>query len=308
VKFHLPDKVQCVFFKPDEVRFIQVSQREQKVGGRSPALRRTTLESLLAERLALLESDQDQGVATGAALIRYTTATTMVRSLLPSGRSVHYRSSPGEEIPSQPVVEEGNDVRHPGDRIEAALDQSADDLTAPYIPDARRFYLPQWVAFDDQGKLLVNTISEARAFIASMQEFLAILHAAAALAPYILADAEYQKKRYGIMGQLVNQGRLLARFEAGELIQCIQRRVMNQTLNRGLNLSLPYFDDQDMELKNLDFMVIPAGRIMFIPAFLVLAVAAEAVKVAHSDWMSSSTRQHLLAELKSLEKAFDSST
>ncbi len=49
----------------------------------------------------------------------------------------------------------------------------------------------------------------------------------------------------------------------------------NQNLNRGLSLSLPYFDDQDMELKNLDFDVIPAGRVMFVPAFLVMAVSAE---------------------------------
>ena len=163
------------------------------------------------------------------------------------------------------------------------------------------------MAFDEQGKLLVNTIDEARAYIAAMQAYLAILRAAASLAPYILADAEYQQIRYGIMGQLVNQGRALARFETAEIIRCIQRRVNNQSLNRGLSVSLPYFDDRDMELKNLDFKVIPAGKVLFVPAFLVLAVSAEEIQVAHNNWMSASTRQHLLDELRSLKKAFDAS-
>ena len=140
-----------------------------------------------------------------------------------------------------------------------------------------------------------------------MQAYLAILRAAASLAPYILADAEYQQKRYGILGQLVNQGRALARFETAEIIRCIQRRVNNQSLNRGLSVSLPYFDDRDMELKNLDFKVIPAGKVLFVPAFLVLAVSAEEIQVAHNNWMSASTRQHLLDELRSLKKAFDAS-
>jgi hypothetical protein len=236
--------------------------------------------------------------------MRYMTASIMVRSLLPSGRSVRYRSGPGEEIPSEPESVEGNDGKLPG-ASEDEPDQAADHLAVHYVPSARRFYLPQWVAFDEQGKLLVDTIEAARAHVASMQEFLAILRAAASLAPYILADAEYQQKRYGMMGQLVNQGRALARHETDEIIQDIQRRVKNQTLNRGLNLSLPYFDDQDMELKNLDFVVIPAGRVLFVPAFLVLAVSAEEIQVAHNNWMSTSTRQHLLAELKSLKKAFD---
>ena len=45
---------------------------------------------------------------------------------------------------------------------------------------------------------------------------------------------------------------------------------------------------------------------MFVPAFLVLAVCEAQAKVTRYDQMSPSTRQHLLAELKSLEKAFDS--
>jgi len=306
VRFNLPDKVFYDAIGRSEAVPIPVDQREQKIGGIADRMRHTSLQVALSQRLTTLELSPDQGVATSAALIRYTTATAMVRNLLPSGRSVRYQSRPGEEIPNQPVVDLVDAEPHSlatGDN--APVDQGENELSVPYVPEARRFFLPQWVAFDDQGQLLVNTINEARAHIASMQAFLGILRAAASLAPYILADAEYQQRRYGIIGQLVNQGRLLARFETNEIIDAIQRRVKNHILNRGLSLSLPYFDDQDMELKNLELNVIPAGRVMFVPAFLVLAISSEEVQVAHNNWMSASTRQHLLAELKSLRRAFD---
>ena len=51
--------------------------------------------------------------------------------------------------------------------------------------------------------------------MASMQRLLEVLHWRVALAPYIVADEEYQQKRYGMLGQLVNQGRALARYETG---------------------------------------------------------------------------------------------
>jgi hypothetical protein len=163
------------------------------------------------------------------------------------------------------------------------------------------------VAFDDEDHLLVNSISEAEAHVASMQRFLSVLHAAVALAPYIVADEVYQLKRYGMLGQLVNQGRALARCETGELIRTIKRRAAAQDLNRGLSLSLPYFDDQTLRLDTHEFEIIPAGRIMFVPAFVIRASRQEQAKVAQDTRLSPSTRKHLLAELKALEDAFEAS-
>jgi hypothetical protein len=139
-----------------------------------------------------------------------------------------------------------------------------------------------------------------------MQRFLSVLHQAVGLAPYIVADEDYQRKRYGMLGQLVNQGRALARYETGEIIRTIQRRAAAHDLNRGLSLSLPYFDDQALEMKLRHFQVVPAGRIMFVPAFVVRAAREEQAKVAQDTRLSPSTRQHLLAELKMLEQAFGS--
>jgi hypothetical protein len=162
------------------------------------------------------------------------------------------------------------------------------------------------VAFDEQDRLLVNSVNEAEAHVASMQRFVSVLHAAVALAPYMVVDEDYQRKRYGMLGQLVNQGRALARYQTGEIIRTIVTRAAANDLNRGLSLSLPYFDDQSLRMQTHDFVVIPAGRIMFVPALVVRAVWQEQAKVAQDTRLSPSTRQHLLAELEMLERAFAS--
>jgi hypothetical protein len=81
-------------------------------------------------------------------------------------------------------------------------------------------------------------------------------------------------------------------------------RVDKQTLNRGLSITLPYFDDQNLETKVSNIEVIPAGRIMFVPAFVARASQGEQAKVAQDTRLNSSTRKHLLTQLKNLETAF----
>jgi hypothetical protein len=125
------------------------------------------------------------------------------------------------------------------------------------------------------------------------------------LSPYMVADEEYQQKRYGMLGQLVNQGRALAVFETNEIIRTIKRRATAHDLNRGLSLSLPYVDDQELLMRTHDFEIIPSGRIMFVPAFVVRAAREEQAKVAQDTRLSPSTRKHLLGELHTLEQAFE---
>jgi hypothetical protein len=133
-----------------------------------------------------------------------------------------------------------------------------------------------------------------------------VLFLAVALAPDISADEEYANKRYGMLGQLVNQGRALAIYQVKEIICRVKERAESGSLNRGLRLSLPYFDDQELKIKISDFEVIPAGRIMFVPAFIVRAVRQEEVKVSQDTRYNPSTRKHLLYLLDLLERAFES--
>jgi hypothetical protein len=312
-RFSLPDKVVVEGHKEGEGRSlsIPVDSREQLAGGLIDRITRTDLRSALRQRLSELEQSSNKAVATSAELIRHATVLQLVHSMLPAGRTVSYSAAGSEEIPTVPLQSEVE----PESAITASTDAIAEgekgetgrgELLVPYVPYARRFYLPQWVAFDDQGKLLVNSVNEAEAHVASMQHFLSILHTAVGLAPYIVADEEYQRKRYGMLGQLVNQGRALARYQNEEIIHIIKHRAAAHDLNRGLSLSLPYFDDQELEMRAHDFEVIPAGRIMFVPAFVVRAAREEQAKVAQDTRLSPSTRKHLLEELNFLEKAFES--
>ena len=57
-------------------------------------------------------------------------------------------------------------------------------------------------------------------------------------------------------------------------------------------------------MENFCFEIIPAGRIMFVPAFVVLAVQQQGAKVAQDTRFSRSTRKHLLSQLSQLEQAF----
>lgn len=307
-RFTLPDEV-VTDLQTQATARVPAAGREESIGGFVDRVTRSDVRVLVRQRLAELEQSADPAVAASARLVRHATVQHMIRRMLPSGRSVNYRAAEGEAIASVPVATDadvGSAITAATDAIaeEGAAEDGRGELLVPYVPYARQFYLPQWVAFDEQDRLVVGSQSEAEAHVASMQRFLFVLHAAVSLAPYIVADEEYQRKRYGILGQLVNQARALARFETRGIIDTIHRRAAASDLNRGLSLSLPYFDDQALEMRTRDFEVIPAGRIMFVPAFVVRAARDEAVKVAQDTRLDPGTRRHLLDELALLEQSF----
>jgi hypothetical protein len=310
-RFTLPDRVIVTTEETDaRTAVVPKELREQMVGGLMERLTRTDLRTALRLRLGELEQSTNRPVSVSAGLLRHAIARHMVHNMLPSGRTVQYAIADGEEIPSIPVksgLEPKSALMAATDAIgmeEGEAEAGRGEELVPYVEAARRFYLPQWVAFDDQGRLLVGNVNEAEADIASMQNYISVLHASVGLAPYMVADEAYQQKRYGILGQLVNQGRALAGYQVQEIIQTIQRRAAAHDLNRGLSLSLPYFNDQTLAVENYYFEIIPAGRIMFVPAFVVRAAREQAAKVAQDTRLSHSTRKHLLAELSVLEKAF----
>ena len=303
--FTLPDRVVTRIPQVGQNGTITIpeAQRQNVVGG---LLQRDVRESLI-QRLNELERSVDQAIAVSARLLRYATAIHMVHDLLPAGRTVTYRPENDEQIPTIPM-EDGTPesaITQASDAIvEDGNDNQRGDLQTPFVPAARKFFLPQWVAFDDQGKLLVGSVKEAEAHIQSMQHYVMILHRALSLAPYMSASEEYQHKRYGILGQLVNQGRALANFKTQAIVQGIKERAEKRTLNRGLSITLPYFDDQNLAMEKSNLEIIPAGRIMFVPAFVVRASRGEQVKVSQDTRLNASTRKHLLAQLKALETAF----
>jgi hypothetical protein len=312
VHFTLPDKVMVKTSNQESDNFqitVPTELRKQSIGGVFNRIRRSDMRTDLRQRLVELEESDQKAVSVSAQLIRFGTAKFMIYSMLPSGRSVQYSAPEGEEIPSIPtghlqdtesaITQESDAIAETGDK-----EKGRGELQVPFVPEARQFFLPQWVAFGQQGNILVKSVEEAENHVTSMQRFLEALHAAVSLAPYFLGDNEYQKKRYGMLGQLVNQGRALAKYQTEEIINVIKRRAASHNLNRGLSLSMPYFDDQELKIRSHNFTIIPAGRIMFVPAFVDRASCEEQAKIAQDTRLSPSTRKYLILQLDLLANAF----
>lgn len=305
--FSLPDRVMTQFSRNGKDSTATLPEAERQINIRS--FISGDVREALMHRLNELEKSANEGIAVSTGLLRYASAIYMIHNLLPAGRTVTYRSCDDEQIPTIPVEDNSPEsaIAQASDAIteEGGIDDRG-ELQTPFVPAARKFFLPQWVAFDDDGKLLVGSVKEAEVHVGSMQRYVMILHRALSLAPYISANEEYQQKRYGILAQLINQGRALAVFKTNEMIFEIKRRVEKQSLNRGLSVTLPYFDDQALQFEKSNLEVIPAGRIIFLPAFVVRASRNEQAKVAQDTRFNASTRKHLLSQLKNLEAAFES--
>ena len=314
VNFSLPDRVVCALENVDQPALVTIlqDQRTRSAGSFINRFRKVELYKVLRHVFAELEQSPDRSISVAASLLKHATVNHMVYQMLPAGRKVSYK--PADEDETIPSIPEDNEME-PESAITAATDAIVEegktetgrgDLLVPFVTYARKFFLPQWVAFDQNGEMLVKSVEEAKASIKSMQRFMEVLFLAVALAPYISADREYAKKRYGMLGQLVNQGRALAIHQTEEVIRRIKERADMGSLNRGLRLSLPYFNDQDLKINISNFEIIPSGRIMFVPAFVVRAVRQEEVKVSQDTRFNPSTRKHLLHLLELLEKAFES--
>jgi hypothetical protein len=105
---------------------------------------------------------------------------------------------------------------------------------------------------------------------------------------------------------LILRGRALAHLAIDEMIAELDLRASRHQLDRGLRISLPYFDDRRLSLRYWSFTVIPTGRIMFVPAFVVVAVEREVDRVQAQHEFTDSTRTHLLEGLHQLASAFRS--
>lgn len=311
IHFSLPDRVVDKTPKTGEMAamLVPAEVREQTIGSRFWRFQNNNLREEVRQRLQTLEQSPDQAINTSASLFRYAAAFYMIHAMLPSGRSVTYCAEGEEQVPTIPIQGNGETKSAITSATDAIAEQHPDEngrgeLLVPFVPAARRFYLPQWVSFDEQGALLVGTIKEAESNQASMQRYIDILHTASSLAPYMVANDEYQHKRYGMLGQAINQGRALAKYETEQIIKNLLERVKKGTLNRGLRLSIPYYDDQELEMAERLLEVIPAGRIMFNPTFVVRATRQEQAKVSQDTRLNPSTRKYLLNELNLLEQTF----
>jgi hypothetical protein len=304
IRYQFPDQV---ILEGGEILDLPPAVRWRTVGSTLQHSSRLEKRTQLVQHLNSLEHGFNPGLAVCGKLIRYTLARTMVYALLPDGNPVRYQFEGGDTIPSIP-----EDKTQPSAMLAATdavtevenTNTESNGLLVPYVAVARRFYMPQWVAFGDDDRLLTGSLAEARACVASLENAVRLLQEAESICPSIVADEAYQRKRAGLLGQMVNQGRALARYETNEMIARIKQRVSEGSLNRGLSLDISYFDDEAMAIKSHMLEIIPAGRIMFVPAFVVLAVQKDYTRINQDTRLNASTRKHLFHLLALLEKAF----
>ena len=311
VRFTLPDQV---FLMDQDVEAktipIPVKYRQQDLGGLLSRLTHANLRAALSSRLSEMEHSKNLAVSYSAILLRHVLVFHLIYNILPVGKNVQYIAEKKDDIPNIPVHNGRlSGLVYPADADAMVLKENrsediGEELLESNAKATRGFFMPQWVAFDEQHHLLVADLDEALAQIDAMKRYLFVLQTAVGLAPYMVADEEYQRKRYGILGQLVNQGRALANYQVEGIINKIKCRESSHELDRGLGLNLPFFNDQTLALEIYPFDVIPLGRVMFVPAFIVLAVRAQGAKVAQDTRLNKSTRRHLLMILSKLEETF----
>ena len=314
VCFWLPE---CVTFEQDGTGLVKTGlipdiQRHQKVINRYRRLTHMTLCAAVQQRFAELEMCPDEAVVIGAGLIRFSCSMYLVHRVvhscwmdtcIPDNERTFPAFMPRKIETLSFSVESG---AHFSYKDHTSKDVPRSRAIKP-VEGSRQHGVPQKRSVVEECQpVLALAVDEAEKLIAILQQDLLILDIAVASTPYIVAEEDFQQKRYWIIGQLIQQGRALAQFQVKEIIHSIQQRAAENLLNRGLSLSLPYFDDHALKMRSWDFQVIPAGRTLFSPAFVVRAVWLEQVKLSWETRLSPSTRKHLLEELGSLERAFDS--
>ncbi len=163
---------------------------------------------------------------------------------------------------------------------------------------------PQWILFDEAGQPLFSQPEEAKSRICSMEETLQSLLSTMAIDPSIVEEEAFLACYTSLITQWIEQGRAYCVYLTKTIASVIRRRESESTLNRGLSIRLPYFDDQLLEIKYLEIEVVPGGRITFEEFFLTQAVQQTKKRITADIKLSPTTRQHILAELTCLESYF----
>jgi hypothetical protein len=307
LRFQLPELV--VLDGGENVILPQASRRPDRFGGLRAFFARTAKLESLVRTLDRLEQGLNPAHAACATLLRHATARHLLYDLVLEEQAAVRPADDGDD-PSALRVERSRilapamaSVGGPVDAL-ASQGPSRTGFRVRYEAASPRRTLPERAAFDQDGRPLAGSVQEAERLIGSLQQALGWLAEAVAISPSVAADPTYQRKRAVLRGQLIEQGRALGIHYAGEIAVKIRRRAEAGSLDRGLRLSLPYFDDDEMALKLHEMEVIPGGRIVFLPAFVVRAVQQERLRVSRSLRITPSTRQHLLSLLAIIEAAF----
>src|SRR5512135_147807 len=159
VRFSLPDRVICTLEDVGQPALVTIpqNQRTHAIGSFINRFRKLELYKELRHAFIELEQSPDRAISVAAGLLRHATVMHMVYQMLPAGRTVTYKPADEDEtIPSIPEaegMEPESAITAPTDAIaeEGQTEEGRGGLLVPFVPYARKFFLPQWVAFDENG-------------------------------------------------------------------------------------------------------------------------------------------------------------
>ncbi|MCX8061368.1 MAG: hypothetical protein N3D16_02170 [Anaerolineales bacterium] len=270
LEFSLPEKVILIdpFTHAYREESVPTRYRHQTISRRLFHRSQSTLSSVL-QRLSDLQSSSYLSLSLSANILRYWIARLWLNQL-----------PKGEQLPQIPSAQ-----------------------STPSATDEPQRYFPEWLLFNAKGEPLFSNREEAEQRIHAIESTLEILLSAMAIDSEIVEEEAFRSRYTALIKQWTEQGRLYSEYLTKEIISTIHQRESQHTLNRGLTIHLPYFDDQLLEIEYLDLEVVPPGRIPFEEVFLYNAVQNAKQQVFNDKKLSPTTRQHLLSELELLESS-----
>jgi hypothetical protein len=175
-------------------------------------------------------------------------------------------------------------------------------LTAlPSQADLRDYY----ATFDEHGVRAAERSATADALIGQLSRRIDWLHTAEQLYPAWTTHDLYNNAAALLTAHLIEQGRALANYYTQQIIHDVRQAWRTGRITRGLTLFIPYLDERLFQMRKYTVIVIPTGRILFRPEFVIGACRLAERDVRKDTDLSQSTRWQLLTQLDSITQAFE---
>ncbi len=179
---------------------------------------------------------------------------------------------------------------------------AAKRLLLDVIPPLKQ--IDEFRLFDVSGQPSVS-LEQARSGVDQLSLYVQWIRAVEQLYPGWASDDRYDEKYAHLIIQLTAQGRFLANYETRQMIDEILTRWRAGDPLSGLQLSFPYLDERQYQIRQYKVVVIPTARIPFRPEFVLGASRVEQQRVRKNPQLSQSTRWQLISQLDSIIQTFE---
>ena len=177
-----------------------------------------------------------------------------------------------------------------------------------FLPQPDDLRAAKCAAFDKLGQLIAPDEPSADALVRRLSDGLQWLGTVERLFPGWITHDRYNEELEALSSCLIEQGRALAMHYTRQIVSEVQHSWWSGKLTRGLTLYIPYLDENRFRMRQYDVVVIPTGRILFRPEFVVGACRVSQHKVRKDAALSQATRWQLLSQLELIIQAFEAET